>query len=176
MSDEEVVAWVDESENFIEAVPLSVANSNPKYLHQEIAIFVYDQNRRVLLQQRSDTKKIKPGIWTVTAAGHVTYGDTLEETVKKELMEEMGISIGKPIYLFREHVLLPNESHYCHWFSGLYCGGKVVIDPKEVKDFRWISPEEFSDFKSREIVSDRTAKIIISFWENKLSNNMTNEN
>ena len=58
MTDEELVAWVDENENIIKAIPISLANSDPKYLHQEIAGIIYDNQRRVLLQQRSLSKKV----------------------------------------------------------------------------------------------------------------------
>lgn len=164
MSDEELVAWVDENEQFIKAIPISLANSDPKYLHSEIAGLIFDQDRRVLLQQRSFTKKVGPGVWTVTVAGHVTYGDTLELTVQKELQEEMGITIPKFVYLFREKVSQSNETHFCHWFIGQYDGGDIIIEPTEVEAYKWVSESEFVDFTQHNKVSDRTISMCKRFW------------
>ena len=51
MSADEMVAWVDENEKLIQVIPLKTANSDPKYLHVEIAGIIYDDLRRVLLQK-----------------------------------------------------------------------------------------------------------------------------
>lgn len=170
MSDEELVAWVDENEQFIKAIPISLANSDPKYLHREIAAIVYDKKRRILLQQRSFTKKVDPGIWTVTVAGHVTYDDTLETTVNKELKEEMGITVPKFIYLFREKVFKPTETHFCHWFIGQYDGGEIVIEPTEVESYKWVTEQEFPDFVATEKVSDLTISMVKRFWAGEWDN------
>jgi isopentenyldiphosphate isomerase len=63
MSDGELVAWVDDDENLIQVIPRTLANSDPKYLHREIAAIVYDNKRRILLQQRSFYPKLV-GVWT----------------------------------------------------------------------------------------------------------------
>lgn len=164
MNDEELVAWVDDDENVIEVIPRTLANSDPKYLHREIAAIIYDEQKRVLLQQRSFSKKVGPGVWTVTVAGHVTYGDSLELTVEKELKEEMGITIPKFIYLFREKVSQSNETHYCHWFIGRYDGGAIVIEPTEVESYKWLTEAEFADFIASQTVSDRTVTMCQRLW------------
>lgn len=164
MSDEELVSWVDDDEKVIEVIPRTLANSDPKYLHREIAAIVYDKKKRILLQQRSFTKKVGPGVWTVTVAGHVTYGDSLELTVQKELQEEMGITIPKFIYLFRERVSMPNETHFCHWFIGQYDGGDIIIEPTEVEAYKWVTEQEFAQFVATQTVSDRTITLAKRFW------------
>ncbi len=164
MSDGELVAWVDDDENLIQVIPRTLANSDPKYLHREIAAIVYDDKRRILLQQRSFTKKVGPGVWTVTVAGHVTYGDSLELTVEKELSEEMGITIPKFIYLFREKVSQSNETHFCHWYIGKYNGGEIVIEPTEVEAYKWVTEQEFANFVATQTVSDRTITMCQRFW------------
>lgn len=164
MNDEEQLAWVDENENVIQVVPYSLANSDPEYLHLEIAGLIIDNQKKVLLQQRSFTKKVGPGIWTVTVAGHVTHGDTLEQTFHKELKEEMGISTDNYKYLFREKVILSNETHFCHWYLGKYLGDKIKIQTSEVEDYAWISEKEFEHFCKTNKVSDRTIKMAHRFW------------
>lgn len=161
---EELVMWVDEEENIIKAIPLSLANSDPKYLHLEIAVFVTDNIGRVLLQKRSSKKKVAPGVWTVAAAGHVTYGETIEKTAYRELKEEMGIAKINLKYLFREAVKLERERHFCHWFIGVATSSKVTIQESEVDDYAWVTKKDYSNFCKGKEISQRTDKMLKFYW------------
>ncbi len=163
-ADEEQLAWVDEDEKLIKVIPYSLANSDPKYLHQEIAGIVYDTRHRVLLQQRALSKRVYPGVWTVTVAGHVTYGDTLEQTYHKELQEEMGIVTPHFVYLFRENVRQATEHHYCHWYLGLYERGKITIQPEEVAAYAWVGQQDYLKFSQANTINLRTGKMLSRFW------------
>ena len=61
--------------------------------HRAIGIWLYNDRGEVLIQRRSAEKDSNPLRWQSSAAGHVTCGDTVEETVIKEVQEEVGISI-----------------------------------------------------------------------------------
>jgi isopentenyldiphosphate isomerase len=165
-NNDEKVAWVDENEKLIKVIPRTLANSDPKYLHSEIAVIIYDERRRVLLQQRSKSKKVNPSVWAVIA-GHVTYGDSLDETVRKEVKEEMGIAIPTFTYTYREYVKMPNETHYCHWYLGKYEGGEINIDPIEVDDYAWVSEDALEEFRTTHNVAARTVKELQDFWLGK---------
>lgn len=162
---EEMVTWIDDIGNILGPIPISQANSDPKYLHLEVAVLIVDDSCRILLQQRSLTKKVAPGIWTVTAAGHVTFGDTVDNSAHRELSEEMGIDVDKlvPILQLRENA--PKESHLTHWYIGKYQGGEVRVQQSEVAQFIWISQAEFSDFCNDNIVSRHTTEVATRFWE-----------
>lgn len=166
----ELVAWVDENEKLIKPIPLKVANGDPKYLHQEIAGLIYDDQRKLLLQQRAFTKKVFPGIWTVTVAGHVTYGDSIEKTFHKELKEEMGIEVNNPLYLFREDVHQATEHHYCHWYLGKYQGDQIVLQEEEVAAFAWVSEADFEQFSLQNQVNQRTIDMLNRFWAGEWNN------
>jgi isopentenyl-diphosphate delta-isomerase len=160
----EQVAWIDQDEKLIKPIPLTLANSDPKYLHQEIAGLVYDDHHQLLLQQRALTKRVFPGIWTVTVAGHVTYGDSLVDTFHKELGEEMGIKVENPIYLFREDVRQATEHHYCHWYLGKYQGESVIVQPEEVAAYAWVSQSAYPRFANENRINERTNIMLDRFW------------
>ena len=61
--------------------------------HRAIGIWLYNDEGEVLLQRRSAEKDSNPLRWQSSAAGHVTSGDTVEETVIKEVEEEVGIQL-----------------------------------------------------------------------------------
>jgi 8-oxo-dGTP diphosphatase len=50
---------------------------------------VVDDAGRIFFQKRSATRKLFPNTWDVVG-GHVEPGETLEETVRRELAEETG--------------------------------------------------------------------------------------
>lgn len=161
---EELVMWVDEQGNLIKPIPISLANSDSQYLHLEVAVLIVDQEGRVLLQKRAATKKVAPNVWTVAAAGHVTYGQTSDEAAARELEEEMGIVIDNLIPLFREKVNLEHESHFADWYIGVYTKGRIVTQKSEVGDYIWLSQHDSLKFFSSHEMSTRTIKMCERYW------------
>jgi isopentenyldiphosphate isomerase len=65
-------------------------------------LWVMNDQGKVLLAQRSFTKKKDPGLWSSAVAGTVEQGETYESNIKKEAEEEIGL-VGaelKPLYKF----------------------------------------------------------------------------
>lgn len=60
-------------------------------LHREVHVWVFNSKGEVLLQKRSPTKEIYPGLWDASIGGHVPSGMSYEEAALKELEEEIGI-------------------------------------------------------------------------------------
>ncbi|MCE7898335.1 MAG: hypothetical protein DPW11_00420 [bacterium] len=161
---EELVVWIDEKENVLGPIPISLANSDPKYLHPEVAVVIIDDKKRALLQKRAKTKKVAPGIWTITAAGHITYGDTSEMSAHRELTEEMGISVNKLYPIFKKKESLEHETHLIHWYLGVYRGDKIVIQESEVETYAWVSQTDFEEFISKNNVSKDTQSVLYRLW------------
>lgn len=63
--------------------------------HGSAFVWIYNSEGEVLLQLRSANKKIFPSIWDVSAAGHMSAGDTPELAAIRETQEEIGITITK---------------------------------------------------------------------------------
>lgn len=164
MSDEEMVAWVDEDEKVIKPIPISLANSDPLYLHSEVAILLYDNRRRLLLTKRSMTKNVLPGIWMCSAAGHITYGESIEQAAHRELLEETGLNLNKLVEVDRIINKLPNERHYSHWFFGKYTGGAITLQTHESDSYKWFTQQEFVSFNKTHNVGTKTQEVATRFW------------
>lgn len=64
--------------------------------HRAVVIFIIEKdNQKILLQQRSKTKKMWPNLWDITAGGHVLKGELGVDAVVREAKEELGISLKK---------------------------------------------------------------------------------
>lgn len=56
-----------------------------------VTVFLVDDKGNIFLQKRSENVGIFPGMWSTSAGGHVTFGDTPLQAAKKELQEELGL-------------------------------------------------------------------------------------
>lgn len=61
--------------------------------HRSAHVWIVTSSGFVLLQRRSLAKRNFPGLWDVSAAGHVAAGETAEAAAIRETMEELGIAI-----------------------------------------------------------------------------------
>jgi len=89
---DELFDLVDEHDNVIGQVRRGDAHRDPALLHRSVQTLVFDGAGRVLLQLRSARKDLFPGCYCASASGHVIAGDTYEETARRELEEELGVT------------------------------------------------------------------------------------
>eukprot|EP01012_Entosiphon_sulcatum_P035735 TRINITY_DN45401_c0_g1_i1.p1 TRINITY_DN45401_c0_g1~~TRINITY_DN45401_c0_g1_i1.p1 ORF type:complete len:206 (+),score=29.44 TRINITY_DN45401_c0_g1_i1:34-651(+) len=62
--------------------------------HRAVHVWLYDPtSKKILLQQRSVHKDTNPGLWDISAAGHITGADPVNETATREVGEELGADI-----------------------------------------------------------------------------------
>lgn len=108
----------------------------------------------VLLQQRSEDKKIGALLWDVSVAEHLSVGEDYLTASVRGLQEELGLNISPDVlvnirqpYLskqvYEEAGVLDNM--FTSTYSALYdqySHGNMRIDEAEVKDVRWWSVED----------------------------------
>lgn len=149
MSDE-LLDLVDKNDNVIGTVWKSEAHGNSKLIHREIAIAVFNNENEVLLQQRSLSKTIAPGIWSTTAAGHVATGENPDTAIIRELFEELGISV-EPVF-FKKTLTGPvgndqAELRFIYWYYAILKDRpELILDNDEVGDAKWVNINELDEF------------------------------
>jgi len=57
--------------------------------HRTVMFFVRSHDDKILVTKRCENKEFFPGYWSIVLGGHVASGDTYEETVSKEMKEEI---------------------------------------------------------------------------------------
>ncbi|HSX51393.1 MAG TPA: NAD(+) diphosphatase [Cellvibrio sp.] len=70
-----------------------------------------------------------------TLAGFVEAGESVEDCVRREVMEEVGISVGKLEYFRSQPWPFPNQLML--GFFAEYKAGDIRIDPTEIVDAKW---------------------------------------
>jgi NAD+ diphosphatase len=76
----------------------------------------------------------QPGVYSVLA-GFVEPGESLEETVAREIREEVGIEVGRISYFGSQSWPFPNSLMIA--FTAEYAGGEIRIDHQELEDAGW---------------------------------------
>lgn len=80
-------------------------------------------------------------------AGFLEAGETLEEAVKREVMEEVGIEVKDIKYFGSQPWPFPNSLMI--GFTANYAGGEIEVDGNEIVDAKWFGVNEVSKFPSR---------------------------
>jgi len=106
--------------------------------HHSVHVWLHDQQSdKVLIQRRSMYKDTNPGKLDVSAAGHITFGDSSHDTAVKELSEELGIVA--PPDLVRKYFTAVSEekgetekfgSYICREFQDIYIVRKDELESK----------------------------------------------
>lgn len=117
-------------------------------LHRAFSIFLFDDDGRLLLQQRAAGKYHSAGLWTNTCCSHPRPGEALLDAAHRRLAEEMGIAT--PLehrfsFLYKggfDNGLIEHELD--HVFFGRW-NGPVRPDPAEVGDWRYMSIDALGD-------------------------------
>lgn len=144
--DEEIsVVLVDEDDNVVGfGDKLDVHKRG--LLHRAFSVFVYDDQGRLLLQQRADSKYHAGGKWANTVCGHPFAGEGNAEAAERRLREELGISLHvtpiTSLYYKQEVDAGMIEHEYVHVFEATYQDELIKPDPMEVQQTRWLRPEE----------------------------------
>jgi isopentenyldiphosphate isomerase/intracellular septation protein A len=91
LSYEEWVPLVSDDGKVIGQAPRSQVHNGSKLLHPVVHLHVLNKNKSILIQKRPTSKQIQPGKWDTAVGGHISAGETLEQALKKEAFEEIGL-------------------------------------------------------------------------------------
>jgi NAD+ diphosphatase len=80
-----------------------------------------------------------PGAFYSTLAGFAEIGESLEETLVREVREEAGINVGNVRYFGSQPWPFPNSLMIA--FTAEWESGEIQIDPKEISDAQWFSAD-----------------------------------
>ena len=58
------------------------------WFHATVHIWLFTSDEKILLQKRALTKKVFPGIWDISVAGHIGAGEEIIAGAKREIFEE----------------------------------------------------------------------------------------
>lgn len=118
----ELFPWVDNEGNVIGHILRGEAHNVSKKLHPVVHLHVFNSQGELYLQKRPQWKDIQPGKWDTACGGHIDYGENVEQALKREVGEELGIHNFVPekitSYIFESNI----EREYVNVFATVYNG------------------------------------------------------
>lgn len=111
-------------------------------LHRAVHIFVQNRAGLVFLHQRSPDKDTYPNRWNSSCAGHVAAGHTYDETVLRELHEELACTPARAPERLYFLTACPETDHEFVWIYRVASEGPFELAPEEIQRGGWFSLSE----------------------------------
>lgn len=116
------------------------------FIHQK-----FDGVEKVFLPKRASTKKFLPNIFELPG-GHIEFGENIVDGLKREVMEEIGmsISVGEPFAVFD----YKNDIKKSHSVEVVYFAKftdpleNIKLNPEDHSEYIWVSEHEIPEVGS----------------------------
>ena len=146
----ELFIVVDKDDNVLEFRTRYDCHHDKSLIHRTVGVLIFNKEGQILLQKRSTTKDMEPGVWGISSAGHVTAGQTDEKAVHRELIEELGIDI--PLQFLKKFITTNDrETERASLYKGV-SEGPFKLDKREASEVKFFDPRQLRlQVASREI-------------------------
>jgi isopentenyl-diphosphate delta-isomerase len=141
--DNEPLILVDADDNVTGYDSKINAHLGQGMLHRAFSIFLFTDDERVLLQQRSGSKPLWPLYWSNSCCSHPRKGETYEQAVHRRLREELAVDADLQ-YLYRfqyqaEFGAIGSEHELCSVYVGkVPAPVRVDVNPTEIAACQWM--------------------------------------
>jgi 8-oxo-dGTP diphosphatase len=114
------------------------------YIGVGVGALIFNDEGKIFLSLRGPLAKNERGKWEIPG-GAVEYGETIEDALQREVLEEIGVKIRvKKLFRVCNH-LMPDEHQ--HWVSPTYIceiveGTPKIMEPGKSSELRWFTLEE----------------------------------
>ncbi len=147
----EIFPIVDDEGNTIGHATRGECHGGSKLLHPVVHLHLLDSRGRIYLQQRPLWKDIQPGRWDTAVGGHIDYGESVEEALRREVREELGITDFRPRFLVRYNFESDREREQVNVFTTVYDG--PVHPSDELAGGRFWTIDEVNEAVGRGILT-----------------------
>ena len=106
---------------------MTKAIAGTDYIGVGVGAIVVDEGGKVFLSQRGPQATNERGSWEFPG-GKVEFGDTLRATLKREFLEEYGMTIDIVELLSIDDHILPDEGQ--HWVSPTFIARSIGAAPR----------------------------------------------
>jgi nucleoside triphosphatase len=104
----------------------------------------------LIVNENSEILLIESPKWSskyTIPGGHIEIGETIEDAIKREVKEEVGLDVEFKKILLVQDAIFSEEFHKRKHFIFLECiceskGGDVKTDHKEAVGYLWTTPEK----------------------------------
>ena len=120
--------------------------------------FLIIRENKILLVKRNNNSSQFPGVWSIPGGG-AEKGENIEETLFREISEELGCDIEFYTYFKSKYFVMSDDFHVRAVYFYGDIKGEIVLQEEELSEYKWF---ELNDdlleldfaFNQEEIIKD----------------------
>jgi len=147
--DDELLLVVNENDEVIDYKTKAECHDDGGILHRAFSIFIFNEEGDLLLQKRSADKRLWSLTWSNSCCSHPRKGESMDVATQRRLSEELGFETTLQfLYKFQYQARYDetgSENEVCSVYIGKVRSEEVHINPTEISEWTFISPEEMDD-------------------------------
>lgn len=135
---QEYLNLYDRKGNLLEGY--AIRGQKSKDLRGVVIVFIENSKGELLIQKTSPSR----GSIYATTGGHVDYGSNFDDTIIREIKEELGLTISKEEIKELTHYILEEEKYFlkAYYLKKDIDINDIIIQKDEVEFVKWLSKEE----------------------------------
>ena len=143
---------MDEEGQVIGKATRGECHSGSKLLHPVVHLHVFNSAGDVYLQKRPKWKDIQPGKWDTAVGGHIDYGETPEDALRREVHEELCVTDFIPAFIGKYVFESQRERELVYAYRTTY-DGEIHPSTDELDGGRFWTMQEISEAMGQEVLT-----------------------
>lgn len=144
----ELFIVVDEKDKIVGYKTRYECHHDKNLIHRGVGVVLFNSKGEIAFQKRSQTKDHYAGLYTLTASGHVSKGESYLQAVIRELKEEVGVKNIKLEFISKRLIEFEKEREMDTLFKGIY-NGEFTIDSNEVEGVYYFNKSQIFTIKNQ---------------------------
>ena len=145
---QELVPVVDEDGHILGSISRGRAHDGSKVLHPVVHLHVFNSKGELYLQKHPEWKDIQPGKWDTACGGHVDLGENIDQALRREVREELGITNFTPVSMGHYVFESKKERELVYVHKTIY-DGKIIPSQEELSAGRFWTKQEILEYTGK---------------------------
>ncbi len=143
-SEDEQLILVDAADNEIGHLSKALCHDGGGVLHRAFSLFLFNASGELLLQKRSENKRLWPGFWSNSCCSHPRRGESMAVATTRRLNDELNIDTSlEHVYQFCYTAAFGeagSENELCHVYLGKV-DGELQPNDSEISSVRFVAAD-----------------------------------